>query len=191
MNFENICSLMDKFDASDSVYLELETEEGSIKLKKAEACKTACVSAQIPAMPFPSAMPFSPAAQGMIPTDAYQANAGQANAGWANEGQANTGQANAGKGMQEPDASLNRPEFEDEDMVKAPLVGVFYAAPSPEKPAFVQVGSRVEKGDTLCLIEAMKMMSEVVAPKSGVIREIFAENGAMVEFDAPLFAIQE
>ena len=81
--------------------------------------------------------------------------------------------------------------YADSDLVKAPLVGVFYAASSPDQQPFVQVGSRVEKGDTLCLIEAMKMMSEVVAPKSGVIKEIYVENGAMVEFDASLFAIQE
>lgn len=77
------------------------------------------------------------------------------------------------------------------DTVKSPLVGVFYAAPSPEKEAFVQPGDKVKKGDILCLIEAMKMMSEVVAPKDGVIKEVLVENGTMVEFDTPLFEIQE
>ena len=166
MNFESICSLMDKFDASESVYLELEMEEVSIKLKKSEACKTACAPAQIPAMPFSPAMP------GMM--------------------QADMGLANANKGTQESDSNPSGQQgYAEEDLVKAPLVGVFYAAPSPDQPAFVQMGSRVEKGDTLCLIEAMKMMSEVVAPKAGVVKEIFVENGAMVEFDASLFAIQE
>ena len=80
--------------------------------------------------------------------------------------------------------------YADSDLVKAPLVGVFYAASSPDQQPFVQVGSRVEKGDTLCLIEAMKMMSEVVAPKSGVIKEILAENGQPVEYGQPLFVIE-
>ena len=74
--------------------------------------------------------------------------------------------------------------------MKAPLVGVFYEASSPEQDPYVKVGSRVSKGDTLCLIEAMKMMNEVAAPKDGVVKEILVENGDMVEYDAPLFIIE-
>lgn len=71
--------------------------------------------------------------------------------------------------------------------VRAPLVGSYYAAPAPEKPPFVRPGDRVTKGQTLCLIEAMKMMSEVIAPCDCVIEEILQSDGALLAFDAPLF----
>lgn len=75
--------------------------------------------------------------------------------------------------------------------VKAPLVGTFYAAPSPDAAPFVQVGQAVKKGDTLCLIEAMKMMNEIPAPVDGVVQAVLAENGEVVGFDAPLFCLKE
>ena len=70
--------------------------------------------------------------------------------------------------------------------VTAPLVGTFYASPAPEKPPFVQVGDRVKKGDTLCLIEAMKMMSEIPAPCDCVIEAVLKESGDLVSFGEPL-----
>ena len=73
--------------------------------------------------------------------------------------------------------------------VKSPMVGIFYAAPSPDAEPFVKVRSRVKKGDTLCIIEAMKLMNDVVAEEDGEIVEICAENGALVEFGQILFKI--
>ena len=72
------------------------------------------------------------------------------------------------------------------EFVRAPLVGTYYAAPSPDAAPYVQAGSRVQKGETLCLIEAMKTMSEIPAPCDLIVEEILAENGALVAFDAPL-----
>ena len=84
----------------------------------------------------------------------------------------------------------NSPELQiDGEQVLAPLVGVFYAAPSPDEDAYVQVGDSVKKGQVLCLIEAMKMMSEITAPKDGVIKKIFVKNQDVVEFEQPLFLI--
>ncbi len=74
--------------------------------------------------------------------------------------------------------------------VTSPMVGVFYAAPAPDKEPYVSVGTRVEKGDVLCLIEAMKLMNEVTAEKSGDIVEVCVENGQVVEYGQPLFLIQ-
>ncbi len=68
------------------------------------------------------------------------------------------------------------------DFVTAPLVGTFYRAPSPDAAPFVTPGDRVEQGQTLCLIEAMKTINEVVAPKACIVEEILAENGALVSF---------
>ncbi|MCR5415508.1 MAG: acetyl-CoA carboxylase biotin carboxyl carrier protein [Pseudobutyrivibrio sp.] len=75
------------------------------------------------------------------------------------------------------------------EKVLAPLVGVFYAAPSPEEAAYVQVGDHVKAGQILCLIEAMKMMSEITAPCDGVIKQIYAKNQDVVGFEDPLFLI--
>ncbi|MBQ7147666.1 MAG: acetyl-CoA carboxylase biotin carboxyl carrier protein [Pseudobutyrivibrio sp.] len=80
-------------------------------------------------------------------------------------------------------------EKEAGEAVKAPLVGVFYSAPSPEEKPYVQVGDKVKSGQVLCLIEAMKMMSEITAPKDGVIKEIYAKNQDVVEFEQDLFLI--
>lgn len=73
---------------------------------------------------------------------------------------------------------------------KSPMVGTFYRAPSPSSPAFVEVGQTVKAGDTLCIIEAMKLMNEIEAETSGVVKEILVENGQPVEFGEPLFIIE-
>ena len=83
----------------------------------------------------------------------------------------------------------NSDEHLDGEQVLAPLVGVFYAAPSPEAAAYVQVGDTVKKGQILCLIEAMKMMSEITAPKDGVIKKIYVKNQDVVGYEDPLFLI--
>lgn len=71
--------------------------------------------------------------------------------------------------------------------ITAPLVGTFYAASAPEQPPFVQVGDRVRKGQPVCLLEAMKMMSEIPAPCDCEITAVLKENGALVSFGEPLF----
>lgn len=74
--------------------------------------------------------------------------------------------------------------------IKSPMVGVFYAAASPDSDPYVQVGQSVKKGDTLCIIEAMKLMNEINAEESGVITEICVKNGDLVQFGQPLFKIK-
>lgn len=74
-------------------------------------------------------------------------------------------------------------------VVKAPMVGTFYRAGSPGSPPFVEVGQTVKKGDTLCIIEAMKLMNEIESDVDGVVKAILVENGQPVEFDQPLFVI--
>lgn len=74
--------------------------------------------------------------------------------------------------------------------VKSPMVGTFYRAPSPGAAEFVQVGQSVNVGDTLCIIEAMKILNQIEADKAGVIKAIIAENGQPVEYDEPLFIIE-
>lgn len=74
-------------------------------------------------------------------------------------------------------------------VVRAPMVGTFYRAPSPGSPPFVEVGDRVKPGDTLCIIESMKMMNHIQADKAGSIEAILEENGKPVQFDQPIFTI--
>ncbi len=74
-------------------------------------------------------------------------------------------------------------------IVKAPMVGTFYRAPNPNSPPFVEVGASVKEGQSLCIIEAMKLLNEIEADKTGVIKEILVENGEPVEFGQPLFVI--
>lgn len=142
MTLENILTIMEKFDSSDSAYLELKMGDVDLKLKKSESCAKQAESNTLPL--------------------------------------ATPEQTKEKAGM---------PQIQV-DYIKAPLVGVFYAAASPDKAPFVKVGSKVEKGETVCLIEAMKMMSEVTAPRAGVIKEILVENGDLVEYDKPLFVIE-
>jgi acetyl-CoA carboxylase biotin carboxyl carrier protein len=74
-------------------------------------------------------------------------------------------------------------------VVKSPMVGTFYRAASPGTPPFVEIGATVKEGDTLCIIEAMKLLNEIDADASGVIQQILVENGQPVEFGQPLFII--
>ncbi|KGJ93343.1 acetyl-CoA carboxylase biotin carboxyl carrier protein [Colwellia psychrerythraea] len=75
-------------------------------------------------------------------------------------------------------------------IVRSPMVGTYYASASPDAPAFAEVGKHVNAGDTLCIVEAMKMMNQIEADKSGVIKEILAQNEDAIEFDQPLFIIE-
>lgn len=74
--------------------------------------------------------------------------------------------------------------------VKSPIVGTFYRSPNPNAEAFVQVGDRVRVGQTLCIVEAMKLMNEIQADHAGIIEEILVENGQGVEYDQPLFSLK-
>ena len=82
------------------------------------------------------------------------------------------------------------PAEDDAELVTAPMVGTYYAAASPDEAPFVKVGQKVKRGETLCLIEAMKMMSEITAQYDGVVAEILAENGQAVGFGAPLLRLR-
>jgi acetyl-CoA carboxylase biotin carboxyl carrier protein len=79
---------------------------------------------------------------------------------------------------------------EDLHLINSPIVGTFYASPSPGSEAFVKVGSHVDKGQTLCIVEAMKLMNEIESEISGEVLRIFAENGQPVEYGQPLFGIR-
>lgn len=88
-----------------------------------------------------------------------------------------------------PAAAPAAPAAPSGHVIKAPMVGTFYRAPNPGASPFVEVGQTVKEGDPLCIIEAMKLLNEIEADKSGVIKEILIENGEPVEYGQPLFVI--
>lgn len=87
------------------------------------------------------------------------------------------------------DATETAPATPEGHIVRSPMVGTFYAAPSPDAKAFVQVGQTVEVGETLCIIEAMKLLNEIECDQAGVVKAILVENGQPVEYGEPLFVI--
>jgi len=80
---------------------------------------------------------------------------------------------------------------EDLFLVKSPIVGTFYASPSPGAEAFIKIGDHVDTGQTLCIVEAMKLMNEIESEVSGEVLRIFAENGQPVEYGQPLFGVRQ
>jgi acetyl-CoA carboxylase biotin carboxyl carrier protein len=88
-----------------------------------------------------------------------------------------------------PAQAASAPAEPEGHIVKSPMVGTFYRSSAPGNPPFVEVGSTVKEGDTLCIIEAMKLLNEIDADASGVIKQILVENGQPVEFGQPLFVI--
>jgi len=90
--------------------------------------------------------------------------------------------ASGGNGTAAPGAA-------EGDVLKAPVVGTFYRAPSPGAAPFVEIGQSVKAGDVVCIVEAMKMMNHIEADKTGVVGEIFVEDGEPIEFDQPLISI--
>jgi acetyl-CoA carboxylase biotin carboxyl carrier protein len=88
-----------------------------------------------------------------------------------------------------PAAAIEAPAVEEGHAVKSPMVGTFYRSPSPDAKAFVEIGDTVAVGDTLCIIEAMKLLNEIDADKAGVIKKILVDNGQAIEYGEPLFII--
>lgn len=88
------------------------------------------------------------------------------------------------------DSKENSEKEENFNIVKSPMVGTFYLKPSPDSSPYVQIGQKVKKGDTLCIIEAMKLMNEIESEFDGEIIEVLLKDGEMVEYGKPLFKIK-
>lgn len=92
--------------------------------------------------------------------------------------------------LEAPAQAAAKEEAPAGNIVKAPIVGTFYAAASPDEPPFAKVGDTVKKGDVLMIIESMKLMNEVTSDFDGVVEEIYVSNGEAVEYDQPLMRIR-
>jgi len=158
--------LLDMLDGSSVDSIEISSEKGmKIRISKTPAQRgTVQVAAPMPSLLPPALLPAAPA-PGARGTPA--------------EG---VGMVGEGEGRAEP-ARQNLLE------VKSPMVGTFYASPEPGVPAYVLVGSRVAKGQVLCIIEAMKIMNEIESEFSGVVREVLAQDAHPVEYGQVLFRV--
>jgi acetyl-CoA carboxylase biotin carboxyl carrier protein len=159
MDLRKLKTLIDLVSESGISELEVTEGEGKVRIVKNAAPVYMPQAAQMPYFPQGYA-PQSPSAP-MPGADAAAAVAGAPAAAAAPQGH----------------------------VVTSPMVGTFYRAPSPGADAFVQVGDTVKEGDTICIIEAMKLLNEIEADKSGVITEVLVENGQAVEYGQPLFVI--
>lgn len=146
---------------SDSDVDEVAIEEGDFKIK---VKKTGTVEQVTYSQPMAPAQPAAPAA----PAQSQAPSAGASESASSDAGSSAKG-----------------------DTVKSPIVGTFYKAASPDSDPFVSVGSKVSKGDTLCIVEAMKIMNEIEAEFGGTVQEILIDDGQAVEFDQPLFIISK
>ena len=98
--------------------------------------------------------------------------------------------APAGPRAAKDEATVETESVPEGELVRAPMVGTFYGAPSPDAEPFVSLGQRINEGETMCIIEAMKMFNQIEAETSGTVVAILVENGQPVEFDQPLFVIR-
>lgn len=165
MNISEIKDLMAQFDQSSLREFSYKNQSDELTFSKNQGQAASSPAAPAPAV---SAAPAQPAPASPAPTPAETAEAAPAEAAPAPAPQA------AAEG----------------EVVESPLVGVAYLAAGPDKPPFVQVGDSVKKGQTLIIIEAMKVMNEVPAPKDGVITEVLVQNEEMVEFGKGLVRIK-
>lgn len=157
---ENLLELIAKSDVN-----EVSIEEGDFKIKvkkKADVEQTS--------MPVQYRMPAQPTSQ--QPAGGHQQPVQQ---------QTQT--------KEEGEAASGTSEEAGGEVVKSPIVGTFYRSPSPDDDPFVKVGDQVEKGQTVCIVEAMKIMNEIESDYSGQIKKILVEDGEPVEYDQPLFII--
>ena len=102
----------------------------------------------------------------------------------------NISQASIAPELVEDEATHPASVVDEGHIVKSPMVGIFYSSPSPDTSPFVEIGQTVEKGDVLCIVEAMKIMNQIESEASGVISKIFVENGEPIEYGQPLFALK-
>ena len=164
MDLRKLKTILELFENSDVA--ELEISEGEDRVRLSRGATTVVSAAAVPvAAPATSA--------GKVSAESSSGNGGGADG--------------AGTGGVEGGAVS---DLENGTVVNSPMVGTFYRSASPDRPPFVTEGKRVEKGETLCIIEAMKLMNELPSPVSGVVRSALVGNGEPVGFGDPLFVIE-
>lgn len=164
MDLNEIKKLLDLIAESEVNEVSIEEGDFKIKVKKNPDVK----ESSVPQMPMQYQVPAQP--QQPQPAAQPQQQTGSGGDGDTSGGSDGDGQPSG-------------------EVVKSPIVGTFYRSPSPDDDPFVQVGDNVEKGETLCIVEAMKIMNEIESDYSGEVKKILVEDAEAVEFDQPLFII--
>ncbi|HFI0462901.1 TPA: acetyl-CoA carboxylase biotin carboxyl carrier protein subunit [Streptococcus suis] len=174
MTYDQLLSLIDRLESSSIDYLSYQSDHHQVVLSKSPLnhAKSSHIDQNSPAH------------------DGLTANKGEGSHPNVDQSPLNlTGQSPANDPGMESPSSIAAGQQSQGKPVKSPIVGVVYLQPEPTAGPFVQVGDKVEKGQTLCLIEAMKLMNEIQAPVSGVIQAIHVDNEALVAYDQVLFEI--
>jgi acetyl-CoA carboxylase biotin carboxyl carrier protein len=163
MDIRKIKKLIELLEESGLTEIEIVEGEESVRLSRAAPAAAALQHG------YPAQLPAH-----------VQAAAWAAPGGAGAEGKPPAGPAEPAAGDEVPEGEL----------VRAPMVGTYYASPSPDAEPFVSLGQRISEGETMCIIEAMKMFNQIEAETSGTVVAILVENGQPVEFDQPLFVIR-
>ena len=164
MDLRKLKTILELFENSDVAELEISEGEDRVRLSRGA---TTAVSAAA------------------VPVAAPATSAGKVSAE-SSSGNGDGGRMGEAGGVEGGAVS----DLENGTVVNSPMVGTFYRSASPDRPPFVTEGKRVEKGETLCIIEAMKLMNELPSPVSGVVRSALVGNGEPVGFGDPLFVIE-
>lgn len=175
MEQKNILALMNKFATSDIAYFKYTEGEACLELKKETAFRQKTVVHPLVQE------------QNIIPSNIQASNQPRVSIDTQRSSQSVLAEDTP---IKENDVAVQK---KDDAVVeiKSPLVGTFYRSPSPDAPVFVEKGSKVKKGDALCILEAMKMMNTLESEFDGVIEEILAQNGDLVEFDQVVFLLRK
>ena len=163
MDLRKIKALIDLLDKSNLAELEIKEGEESVRLARHSAHAPMMVSHAAPMYAPPAAE--APRAAAPQPMPAVSATASEAQVG------------------------KNGKDVPDGHMIRSPMVGTYYASPNPDSPPFVKIGQSVKAGETLGIIEAMKMFNPIEAEVSGTVRAILVSTGQPIEFDEPMFVI--
>jgi acetyl-CoA carboxylase biotin carboxyl carrier protein len=167
MDIRKIKKLIEMLEESSLTEIEIVEGEESVRLSRAAA----------------AAMPMQPGYPAPLPAHVQAA-------AWSAPGGTMSPGGNPAGGAYGAPAAAGEDVVPEGELVRAPMVGTYYAAPSPDAEPFVSLGQRVSEGETMCIIEAMKMFNQIEAESSGTVVAILVENGQPVEFDQPLFVIR-
>ncbi len=175
MDYKAIINLMKEMNHTDLTKLEIEEEGVKICMEK-EGKVVTLTQPVIPPIPMTSVYPVNQMLQASPLLQPVQM------------GQTDTGVAQPAENVSK--AADKQAEEVNSLKIVSPMVGTFYASQSPDKPAFVKVGDKVKKGQTVCIIEAMKLMNEIESEHDGEIIKVMVNNEQMVEFGQPLFLVK-
>lgn len=200
MNEKFILNVFDKFENSSAVLLHIKEGEAELTLKKEAAYQNAQATVPFalhnaPMQPIAGSQGYPAngsiaSGAGGVAAEAYPAGAQSAGTAPLGAGANSAGTPVISAGAAPNTAVVTSSAAANLVTVKSPIVGSFYRSPSPDAPAYVDKGSKVSKGQPLCILEAMKMMNTLECEYDGIIEEILAANGDLVEFDQPLFTIR-